>query len=97
MEQLSHNEVRLELGRDLIPDHMFGAVKRYIMQGIPPGSFLTAVICNDLREAFARADDQNAAAMHGWIKFFYNYTPSGCWGSPDAYRGWMASFRGEAA
>jgi len=97
MEQERYTAIRLDLGRDLIPDHMFGAVKRYIMQGIQPGSFLTAVICNDLREAFARADEENAAAMHGWIKFFYNYTPSGCWGSPDAYRSWIGSFRENAA
>ena len=92
MEQESYIAARLDLGRDIIPGHMFGAAKRYIMHGIPPGSFLTAVICNDLREAFARADDENVAAIHGWVKFFYNYAPSGCWGSPDAYREWIDSF-----
>ena len=82
---------RIDAGIHLIPGHMAGAVKRYILQGIPPGSFLTAVLCNDLREAFARADDENAAAMHGWVKFFYNYAPTGCWGSPENYSAWTRS------
>jgi hypothetical protein len=88
---------RIEEGAHLIPGHMVGAVRRYIMQGIPPGSFLTAVLCNDLREAFSRADDDNSAAMRGWVQFLYNYAPSGCWGSPDRYAAWLAKFREQAA
>ena len=88
---------RIDEGAHLIPFYMLGAVKRYILQGIPPGSFLTAVISNDLREAFARADDENAAAMQGWVRFFYNYAPSGCWGSPERYSNWLAKFREQEA
>lgn len=88
---------RVDEGAHLIPAYMVGAVKRYILQGIPPGSFLTAVISNDLREAFARADDDNATAMQGWVRFFYNYAPSGCWGSPERYSNWLAKFREQEA
>lgn len=88
---------RVDEGAYLIPAYMVGAAKRYILQGIPPGSFLTAVISNDLREAFARADDDNAAAMHGWVRFFFNYAPSGCWGSPERYSNWLAKFREQEA
>lgn len=97
MEQNEYNAQRIEAGAHLIPEYMIGAVSRYILNGIPPGSFLTAVISNDLREAFGRADDINAANMHGWVKFFYNYAPSGCWGSPEAYSSWLGSFREIAA
>ena len=83
---------RIDEGAHLIPNHMIGAVRRYIMHGIPPGSFLTAVICNDLREAVARADDDNAAALAGWVRFFYNYAPSGCWGTRERFEAWMAKF-----
>ena len=31
-----------------IPEHMRGGIERYVNHGIPPGSFLTAIICNDL-------------------------------------------------
>ena len=37
----------------LIPQHMRGGIERYVMNGVPPGSFLTAVLSNDLKEAFA--------------------------------------------
>jgi hypothetical protein len=73
----------------LVPSHMRGAVERYVMHGISPGNFLTAVLSNDLKEAFARADDDNAAAMHGWVRFLYNYTPSNSHGSPATFRAWI--------
>lgn len=72
----------------LIPLHMRGAVFRYIMNGIPPGSFLSAVVNNDLREAVARADDENRHALPRYVQFFYNSAPSGSWGHPDALRDW---------
>lgn len=96
-DERSYMESRIDAGSHMIPAYMVGAVKRYLMKGIPPGSFLTAVLCNDLREAFARADDENAAAMHDWVRFFYNYAPSGSWGSPDRFAAWMAhAQQGEA-
>lgn len=73
----------------IIPEHMHGAVSRYVMHGISPGQFLTAVLSNDLMEAFGRADDDNAAAMHGWVRFLYNYMPSQSKGSPEAFRAWI--------
>jgi hypothetical protein len=73
----------------LIPNYMRGAVERYVMDGVPPGSFLTAVLTNDLKEAFARADDDNARAMHGWVRFLYNYTPATCHGSPEKVAAWI--------
>lgn len=84
---------RIDAGAHLVPEYMIGPVKRYILDGIPPGSFLTAVVSNDLREAFACADDDNARNMHGWVRFFYNYAPTGCWGSPENFREWMARAR----
>ncbi len=78
------------LNYDKVPvPHMASAVQRYIENRIPPGHFLTAVICNNLKEAFARADADNSAAMHGWVRWFYNEAPSNCWGSHDAMRDWL--------
>ena len=75
-----------------IPERMRGGITRYIEHGIPPGDFLTAVICNDLREACARADDENRYLLWDYVRFFYNYTPTGCWGSPEKMKVWIASF-----
>lgn len=73
----------------LIPRHMQGAVKRYFEDGIPPGNFLTAVLCNDLREACGRADDENRHRLFEYIQFLYMYAPAGSWGSPDNFQRWL--------
>ena len=42
-----------------IPGYMRGGFLRWILYGIAPGHFLSAVIRNDLSAAVARADDAN--------------------------------------
>ena len=72
-----------------LPEHMRDAARLYIEKGIPPGSFLQAVICNDLFGAFRRADDINQAAMRDWVVFFYNEAPGDCWGSEEHFSDWL--------
>ena len=73
-----------------ISARMLGGIHRYIEQGIPPGSFLTAIIENDLKAAVERADDENMANLPAFVAYFYNQTPAGCWGSPENRRAWLA-------
>ena len=75
-----------------IPERMMGGIRRYIDHGIEPGHFLTAVICNDLREAVGRADEENVQLLREYVLFFYNEAPSPCWGSPEKMRAWTARF-----
>ena len=56
-----------------------------------PGQFLQAVISNDLKEAVSRADDNNVKILHVYICFFYNKTPSACWGSMKNLIEWVRS------
>ena len=72
-----------------IPPRMFGPVLRYVVKGIKPGHFLSAVITNDLREAVARADDENQAALGSWVRLFHNFTPAACWGHKDRLDEWV--------
>jgi hypothetical protein len=68
---------------------------RWISHGVPPGHFLMAVLCNDLREAVVRADDVNLAALPdivNWVRF---NAPPACWGSPAAVNRWRLSLRRE--
>ena len=74
---------------DRLPEHIRGGVKRYIEDKIPPGDFLTAVICNNLKESFGRADETNIAHMFDIVSFFYNEAPSGCWGSKKKMNDWL--------
>ena len=71
--------------------HMVEAVQRYFENRIPPGDFLTAVICNNLKEAFGHADNDNAAAMQEWVQWFYWEAPHDSWGSPEAFKNWINS------
>lgn len=72
-----------------IPDYMRGGLERYIMDRVEPGHFLMAVLRNDLRRAFERADDVNSACMRNYIVFLYTYSPSDCWGSPEKVAAWL--------
>jgi len=71
-----------------IPPRMMGGIERYIIEGIIPGQFLQAVICNDIKEAFGRADDENFHLMPAYINYFYNEAPAQCWGSKKHMENW---------
>ena len=77
-------------GLNHLPHHMIDGVVRYVVNGIPPGSFLSAVIGGDLFEALSRADDVNKEALASYGTFFVNYAPSGCFGSPTAVAEWVS-------
>lgn len=74
---------------DKVPQHTLDSISRYVMEGSQPGHFVTAVITNDLFEAFSRADPDNRTAMHNIIKFLYNETPGSCWGSKEKMVEWI--------
>ena len=69
-----------------IPHYMHDGIIEYYSLGRPPGSFLSAVINNDLREACAHADDTNIDRLKHYIMWFYNHAPSGTWGYKYAVR-----------
>ena len=73
-----------------LPAHMQDGMRRYIENGIPPGSFQRAVLSNNLMEAFRRADDVNARSMRDYAIFLANQAPCGCFGSPDHFKEWIA-------
>ena len=72
-----------------IPERMMGGIERYINDKINPGDFLQAVICNDLREAVGRADDENIRNLPAYVAYFYNEAPSLCWGSKEKMEAWL--------
>lgn len=68
--------------------HMESAVRNWIEDGIPGGSFLEAIVANDLREATGQADDINIRLLREWIHWFTWEAPSNCWGSPEKALAW---------
>lgn len=71
-----------------IPEYMVSGLVRWFVSHTKPGDFLCAVLQNDLRRACERADDTNAPILMNYMRFLYNYAPSGCWGSQDAFDSW---------
>lgn len=81
-----------------LPERFAGGVKRFIEQGITPGSFLTAVLENDLKETFAKADTVAIRELPGIVAWLYSYAPADCWGSQENVHAWrMARKKGRAS
>ena len=78
----------MDINYNLLPTHIHPGVQDYIEHGHLPGSFLQAVICNDLFQSFGRADEINHERMFHIVSFFYNEAPGQCWGSPKKMQVW---------
>lgn len=70
--------------------HIIPCIDRYVDHRIPTGGFLEAVLSNDLREAFGRADIQNRYLMFDIVSYLYSEVPSACWGSPERVKNWLS-------
>lgn len=79
-----------------IPIRMELPILNYIHRRIGPGSFLEAVITNDLRNACRCADDENLKNLPAYIAYFRNEAPSQCWGSIEKMRAWLKRKDGES-
>ena len=62
---------------------------RYARDKIPTGSFLRAVLENNLMEAVGRADKHNIKALHAICSYVYNHMPNVCHGSPKIVDKWL--------
>ncbi len=76
-----------------IPGYMRPGITRYILDGIQPGDFLTALFNNDLKEAIGRADETNCHLLWNYVKFLHNNAPATAWGFAVAVTQWMTMHR----
>lgn len=74
---------------DTIPNRTIRAITHYVEEGLEPGSFVRAVLSNDLKEACGRADDHNRQALFEIVCYCYNEIPSNCWGSEEIVTTWL--------
>ncbi len=72
-----------------IPEGMRDGIKSYVEHGLQPGSCLRAILENDLRGAFERADHGTTRAMGAIVSYLYNHVPGSCWGSPERVTRWI--------
>ena len=60
----------------------------YFEHGIMPGSFLSALLCNDLLLACGKADDMNRHLLFEHVAWLFNEAPAAAYGSPAACKRW---------
>lgn len=82
-------QLRLLAGVCEVPEHLVEGLVAYIIHGQPTGSFLEAVLSNDLMESFGRADEKSRAGMFGIAMFIYNHAPNGSYGNPAKVTAWL--------
>lgn len=74
-----------------IRDDWFGALERYLNHGIMPGSFMTAILENNLVEACERADMDNSHNLKNIVGYVYHHLPSHSWGSREKVQSYLQS------
>lgn len=78
-----------------IPDACADAMARYLVYGVRPGSFLTAVLENRFVGAVGKADSHNALLLKNYARFLWNDIPSPAWGSPEKVKEWIERHGGD--
>jgi len=76
-------------GYERIPPLMLEGIQAYVETRRPTGDCLYYILSNDLKMAFAHADDDTAAAMKYIVKYLYNKVPMVCWGSEEKVTEWL--------
>lgn len=79
----------------LVPTHLRLSLKMWVDFAANPGrgSFLLAVLQNDLRGAVLRADPENTTGVVGLVRFLHEFCPALCWGSPERVANWPEELR----
>ena len=72
-----------------LPPRIFEGIKDYVLNRHEKGSFIMAVLRNDLKGAIGQADDRSLLALRDIVRFVYNETPYDCQGSPEAVKEWL--------
>lgn len=71
-----------------LPQHMQEGAQLYVERGRLGGSFLRAVLSNDLTGAFFAADPINKVMLSVWADWLINDAPRECWGSREMVNWW---------
>lgn len=72
-----------------VPEHLRPGLIRYFEHGIKPGSFLQALIQNNLAQTVLRADELTLPHLPNIVRWMMNEAPAPKWGSEDAMNAWI--------
>ena len=71
-----------------VPEHLREGLALYMARGVLPGSFLRAVLANDLCHAAVKADPESLAALPKLARFLMNCAPPASYGTSHAVTTW---------
>lgn len=72
-----------------VPEHTREALANYFIHCYEPGSFLMAVLCNDLTGAATRSDHINRDALASIAQWVLHNAPNGSWGNREIVNDWL--------
>ena len=87
--ELTKEKIIQEMHLFGLPSYMQEGVINYLIHHLEPGSFLYAVLCNDLSQAVQKADWKNGKALKDWVCFVYNVFPMDSWGNNEIVQKWI--------
>ena len=72
-----------------VPSHAQGEILRYFNGRCRGGSFMNAVLSNDLMGAVSRADHINIEEFYHTVRWIDSNLPTICYGSPEKVEDWL--------
>lgn len=87
--QNEHQAIYSDAVANNVPDITADGIANWVVYGVHPGGFLTAVLQNKLMETIQRADSTNFSHIYDIVNFIYNKIPIGCWGSEERMEFWV--------
>jgi len=76
------------LSYEMIPENIIYSITDYVVYANRPSGFIEAILSNNLFEVMSIADKDMQEILPSIVKFIYNNTPSGCWGSRKIVENW---------
>jgi hypothetical protein len=71
-----------------VPEHTQKTLENYLLDGLPPGGFVEAVLTNNLFRAVSNADSVNSQRLWEITRWVLKYAPALSWGSKERIRAW---------
>lgn len=89
-EERQRAELRAKAAALGVPDNLVPGLIEYLIARRPTGSFLRAVLVNDLRDAAMRASDESARALVQIVRFLVYHAPGQSWGNETLVSVWLS-------
>lgn len=79
-----------EYNFEQLPSSVASSMREYVLRGVPPGegSFLEALLCNNLEELYKRSDDKNCWTLFDTVNWCHDNLPAQAWGSAEKAAAW---------